>query len=190
MEKRTVDDWVSIAWNLDHEDWAEAMERLEGMARNWERLENLPHEATLSHGFSDITRDWGASWNLNPPESDGYFTNLEDAVYYLLREEGKGLEEIRCNDIFWWGSSDSEKVTSEIELNKALEDVKNAANSESNGRYGDLLYVARKRNLRPQGIVLSKMPKKVKALFMELPERGIDICNPHDPEGKYKYVNG
>lgn len=78
-----VDKLVEHAWNLESDEHINALEELEDMARCWEKFLNLPHEATISHGCADITRDWIASWNINPPKSDGFFKTPEEAIEYL-----------------------------------------------------------------------------------------------------------
>lgn len=86
-----------------------------------------------------------------------------------------------CNDFFYWGCADSEPISNEDF--KLLESSVN----DSKGYHGILLYCARKRKLRPQGAYYKHL-KEDKELFDACgTERTIDIANPQNQDGEYKY---
>lgn len=115
------------------------------------------------------------------PDPEDYAEAME---YYASKDvPGIPMVTLNMNDMFYWGSSDSEEVLLE-DLPALRTAVENAGS-----RYGDLLFAARKRNLRPQGVVLNNIKSKtVRDLFLDLPEREVDLCNPYNTEGEYKYV--
>lgn len=97
---------------------------------------------------------------------------------------------ITCNDLFYWGGSDAEKITKENfpEIRRAIEDVrfalgfpKNPSRKEEGDIYlknkieefwdaellGALLFCARARKMRPQKPYYKNLPVKIHHLFDE-----------------------
>ena len=116
---------------------------------------------------------------------------------------------IICNDIFYWGTADAEDITRSdvkaleqamIDVEAVGDDVKNKAKEDGQrisavegtdicgGLYGHLLFVARKRNERPQGAVYVKfLPKPLWPLFDEAgvyKEVGLGNPYPHPIDDK------
>ncbi len=91
---------------------------------------------------------------------------------------------VSCSDFFWWGTADCEIVTpDEIEaLEQAFADVKAAStNTQLDAYWGAVLYVARKRRMRPQGAAYPTVPA-LAALFDACgPERAVGLGNPKQP---------
>jgi hypothetical protein len=86
-----------------------------------------------------------------------------------------------CNDVFYWGTADLEEVTPENFhiLEQSLKDDE---------FYGDILFCARVRKMRPQGAFYKSLDDNQKKLFNECgPEREIDLTNPYNDAGEYKY---
>lgn len=88
----------------------------------------------------------------------------------LLTYEGEPSGEIKffvlCNDMFWWGTADSEWVTNEDipELQRAYDDLEN---SECHEVWAPQLWISRKRGMRPQRPWWDRerIPDPVKELF-------------------------
>lgn len=97
---------------------------------------------------------------------------------------------INCNDFFWWGTGDSERLTPEniAVLKQAYVDC--IAAGDKRGAWAGLLFCARVRQLRPQGCCYPK-EKAIAALFDACgPKRDVDLGNPYShPEdgGKFEY---
>lgn len=92
-----------------------------------------------------------------------------------------------CNDLFFWGTADSEAVTPENigELERACEDASRASRpdepKDTGGGYvyGASLFCARVRGMRPQGACYRNFEKGVAALFDACgPEREVNVANP------------
>lgn len=84
---------------------------------------------------------------------------------------------VNCNDLFFWGCADCEEITPEDidALEKAIADAK----AVDDGGNGHLLWVARKRGMRPQGAYYKYFKEGMKALFNECgPERETGFGNP------------
>lgn len=87
---------------------------------------------------------------------------------------------VNCNDVFYWGCSDCEELTPENRdiFVKACEEARS---------YGPELFVARVRNMRPQGAIYKGMKPELAALFNAAgPERNVGLGNPmnNDPNEK------
>jgi hypothetical protein len=93
---------------------------------------------------------------------------------------------INCNDLFWWGTGDCERVTPENvgALEQAYAD---AAAAHRYGRsYGGNLFCCRVRGMRPQGCCYPE-DRELWPLFDACgPEREIEIGNPYPPGGKVR----
>jgi len=91
---------------------------------------------------------------------------------------------IGCNDLFDWGSADSEQITPENLpiLERSIADA--TASCEVGRAYASTLFCCRVRGMRPQGACY---PKE-KALWPLLdacgPERKVGFGNPYPPGGK------
>lgn len=105
---------------------------------------------------------------------------------------------INCNDLFWWGTADSEEITESNlpALAQAFADCAAIPGAElSNGKhmsnhyFGSALFASRMRSMRPQGAYYKHIPFELHELFNACgPPREIDFFNPKDQEGNYKYV--
>ncbi len=93
----------------------------------------------------------------------------------------KGLKfYIICNDFFGWACADGEDIENEEDLTLLEQSLKDSE------YYGQLLYCARRRKMRPQGAYYSWIDEKEWHLFDGCgEEREIDACNPYKP-GEYK----
>jgi hypothetical protein len=92
---------------------------------------------------------------------DSLFWN-EDVEFYF-----------NCNDVFWWGTADCEKFTY-----SDLPDIEKAIN-ETDAEDGVLLWVARKRKMRPQGAYYKHIIHKHHELFNACgEERELSFTNP------------
>lgn len=87
---------------------------------------------------------------------------------------------VLCNDLFWWATADSERVTPENvgELERAYEDA--AAAHEIGEVYGAALFCARVRGMRPQGAAYPQEPE-MWGLF--------DACGPERIPDKEPFGN-
>lgn len=84
-----------------------------------------------------------------------------------------------CNDFFHWGCADLERVTPDNigMLEKACEDCRAADDCCSH--YGELLFCARLRGMRPQGAYYKHLPKELHHLFDACgPLREVGLGNP------------
>lgn len=95
--------------------------------------------------------------------------------FMKLEENGDLSVFVLCNDMFYWGCADCEKITQENYqlLEKSFEDI--------SGDYGALLFVARLRKMRPQGAYYKYIDKERRKYFDECgPERPVSFSNPVD----------
>lgn len=110
---------------------------------------------------------------------------IKNSTMFKYNKEDGNSENVRfftnCNDIFWWGCADSEEITEDnIDIfEQSLKDSK---------YYGEYLFCARVRKMRPQGAFYKDLSEEDKKLFNEVgPEREIDFCNPYSQDYKYEY---
>lgn len=99
------------------------------------------------------------------------------------RQEECTYSVINMNDIFYWGCPGSAIITPDNLplVRNCLDDTKQDPG---------LLYACRVNGMRPQGIVLARCPKPLKSLIMkEFPEREINLVNPYDTNGVYRYTS-
>jgi hypothetical protein len=113
---------------------------------------------------------------LNLVDEDPHFFATDDNEIFCY---------INMNDVFYWGCADSEQFNPEDipAYKEAFEDCK-AIKAKW---VTSILWAARKQNLRPQGAYLSGLEPAERALFQSLPSREIDLANPQDELGNYKY---
>lgn len=79
---------------------------------------------------------------------------------------------VNCNDLFFWGTADCETLgpSSIDELEKAITDAKEAGEIE----HGHLLWIARRRGMRPQKPYYKYFKEPLAKLFNECgPERDV-----------------
>ncbi len=80
---------------------------------------------------------------------------------------------INCNDLFFWACSDCEEIESDAEvadIRLAYDDCSKL--HEYGNIYAPLLWVARKRKMRPQDPYYTEFPKELHGLFNDCgPER-------------------
>lgn len=87
-----------------------------------------------------------------------------------------------CNDFFLWGGSDAEPLN-EDHMPAVRQAIADCGGSIDNGT---LLWVARARQMRPQGAYYSYFPRETWPLFDACgPERETGFGNPYRP-GEYK----
>lgn len=95
---------------------------------------------------------------------------------------------INANDLFYWGTSDCEETRVEDlpDLMQAFHDLNEVGLDGE--LYCDLLWMVRKRKLRPQGACFSRYPHELQSLIIQsAPPRDIDLCNPYSESGSYDY---
>ncbi len=111
----------------------------------------------------------GSDWIEDPSVTDG--------VYPGHRYNGE-IPCINCNDVFGWACADAEVITEDTlpDFQQAIDDCFGDLNVAS------MLYVARRRQERPQGAMYSYIPKHLWSLFDACgPERAIGLGNPYKP---------
>lgn len=126
----------------------------------------------------------------------GELNRLSTRKYSLKEREEYRIEDgvylyVSCSDAFDWGCADSECISDEdiTLLEEAFKDVKLAVGSEDDDRldqYLDdiyLLFVSRKRGVRPQGAMFGYIPESLHDLFKAVgPERVVGFGNPYSIE--------
>lgn len=101
---------------------------------------------------------------------------------------------INCNDLLFWGCADCERVTPENidRLEQAYLDC--LAAGDKHGLWGNGVFCARVRQMRPQGACYPKNSPTITALLDACgPKRDVDLGNPHkhpDDGGGYAYSGG
>jgi len=81
----------------------------------------------------------------------------------------------RCDDLFFWAYSDSELINTPC----AVADLEQAYKEA--GTWGNLLYAARRRKMRPQGAYFQYIDKKYHKVFKDCgPERKVCTGNPKE----------
>ena len=90
---------------------------------------------------------------------------------------------VLCNDTFYWATADAEKIEPED-----IQDLIKAKNDAQDDYFWPLVWITRKRKLRPQGALLNKEYMKKHRLVIELlleaaPEREVDWANPQPWKG-------
>lgn len=89
---------------------------------------------------------------------------------------------VNCNDVFHWGSADVEEITDDniSSLEEAVAECQ-ALVGQWDAADGFILWVARMRELRPQGAFYQAIDKRLWSLFDEAgPEREVGFGNPVD----------
>ena len=82
---------------------------------------------------------------------------VDETLYVCIGDEPELF--INCNDLFFWACSDAE----EFDFLLDLSDLKKAL--EESPEHGDILWVCRKRKMRPQKPYYKYFNKKEKKLF-------------------------
>lgn len=116
-------------------------------------------------------------------------------VFWREDKEGELHFFVNINDVFYWATSDAEKI-----LDEDLDDLEQAYNDSREagkyriGIYGSLLWVCRKLKMRPQGAYFYHISEEEWPLFLAAgPPRGKDkemFGNPYpapDEEGWAEY---
>jgi hypothetical protein len=87
---------------------------------------------------------------------------------------------LNCNDVFFWGCADSEAVEpADLPLLREAHGQLEALPPEDGQKhhgytaYAEVLYCAKKRQMRPQGALYETLPKATWPLF--------NACGPHRP---------
>ena len=88
---------------------------------------------------------------------------------------------VNCNDVFEWGTADLEPIDDDADI-EALESTVwecEAIRGYGRGEDGFMLWVARKRGMRPQGAMYKHIDRELWHLFDAVgPERELDMLNP------------
>lgn len=104
---------------------------------------------------------------------------LSDRIRLWVQDDGISMV-VDCNDTFWWATADAEDIQP-FQLG-ALD----AAYAESPS-HGGILWVARKRSMRPQGAIYRSIPAEQWPLFDACgPEREHDTSRLLPPAGDAK----
>lgn len=114
--------------------------------------------------------------------------DLYDDIIVRAETNENGEQEvsvsINCSDVFWWGTADSEDVEMEdIPLIEgAWQDIAAAVgNPNPRASLVQMLFICRKRKMRPQGAVYTYVPDAVRPLLnMCGPYREVGPGNPYD----------
>jgi hypothetical protein len=87
---------------------------------------------------------------------------------------------IKCSDVFAWGYADCEKIASQVDVDLLEEAIGDCREIEEMGQFSaSMLYVARKRGMRPQGAMYEHIPVELHKLFDHAgPERKVGVGNP------------
>lgn len=115
-------------------------------------------------------------WRMGHPEEiDGKWVELDrDQVMFL----------VNCNDVFAWGTADAERIdlspgSTDLDDLEAAVGEAEAIRGRYRGQDGFILWVARKRGMRPQGAMYPHLDKELWHLFDAAgPARETDILNP------------
>lgn len=109
--------------------------------------------------------------------------DVHDALWWKV-VNGKVQWFVNCNDVFAWGCSDCEELTTENFpiLEQAMTDAI-AAEKDVGELYADELFVSRVRGMRPQTASYPHYPKEMWPLFDACgPEREAGFGNPYTRE--------
>lgn len=102
-------------------------------------------------------------------------------IWWRDDDEGNLRVLVNCSDFFAWGGSDAEEITEE-ELPNLIAAVEEAEKllGKYNGEDGFLLWVARRRGLRPQGAYYKSLAPELWPAFDACgPARETGVLNPH-----------
>lgn len=168
---------LGMAWQIAHDNvgiYAKAVHGEGGYEKRTERMEGW-NDCALAHSRKMQTV---MEWLRNLPEA--HRTTVEnwllDGIFQLYVDKEVTLT-VDCSDLFVWGCSDYEPIELEElkDLNRAIEDAR-AAGAETGG---ELLWVARKRKLRPQGAYYAHVHPGLGKLFDTCGEfRPAELGNP------------
>jgi len=94
------------------------------------------------------------------------FAAKNDIAYDLMWNENLEFS-IICNDTFGYCSADAEDISSQEDLDSLMECMRNCveADREHGSAYASILYVARKRKMRPLYEVMAHIPVAICALL-------------------------
>lgn len=100
--------------------------------------------------------------------------------WYPDGEKGDIRFRIDCNDVFCWGAADAELMTADDldDMQKCIDKCLEVGELEDEGL---ILWISKKRNLRPQGAWFKGKTQELIKLFEEHTEkREVDFGNPLD----------
>ena len=127
--------------------------------------------------------------------SDYKYADLKESISWRCTDDGYAPITffVNCNDLFYWGCSDSEEITADKipDFDKCFEDVRSAVGVPNNpvkyphngtkeekeaccatnnkwwevSAWAPLLWCCRQRNMRPQTPCYEAIPKELHALF-------------------------
>lgn len=161
-----------LAWRIAHENigiYAKAVHGDGGYEQRTERMEGW-NECAMAHSkHASTVKKW---LKQLPDDCRGIVEDLllDSLLDLSIRDDTIELE-VNCSDLFFWGCSDCEpiEIAELTSLNSAIGDAK-AAGAEHGG---ELLWVARKREMRPQGAYYAHVAPELGKLF--------DACGPYRP---------
>lgn len=132
-----------------------------------------PQQFTDAKGKTTKRTKWQDGWNAhgtklldNSCVISRFLEKLSDKTLTLILKEKLHIHVnkkeaelyVNCNDLFWWGCADAESIPL-----KELPDLLKAL--KESPKNGDLLWVARKRKMRPQTPYYKYFNDKEKKLF-------------------------
>jgi hypothetical protein len=104
-----------------------------------------------------------------------------DIDYHAYATDDEVCVVLNCNDYFWWGTADAERVTYE-DIPLLLDCIKELYDLDKYAFYASDLFLCRKRNLRPQdGIFYNFELWRQELIAKYCPKRENDIANPPHP---------
>lgn len=104
--------------------------------------------------------------------------DLHDELSWRV-EDGYVTFFVICNDLFWWGTADAERITPEIL--PLLESTLKESEDTEWWEWASLVFVARARNMRPQGAYYESLPPEARVIFDSCgPRRRASLLNPKD----------
>lgn len=99
-------------------------------------------------------------------------------------DDGKVRFFVPCNDVFWWGTADLEEIT-EANL-PLLESTLRESEGKEWWAWAAQVFVARVRNMRPQGACYKHYPPEAREMFDACgPPRKADFMNPKEQAASY-----
>lgn len=154
-----------VAWRVAHENIGIYPQSIQGgdgaYDKRTERMEGW-NECALDHSKKyGVVRKWLGKL---PDEIKATVEDLLIEKTLSLHFDGDAIGmNINCNDLFFWGCADCEEIALDelASLKLAIDDAA-AAGADS---CGDLLWVARKRAMRPQGAYYAHFPEGLAKLF-------------------------
>lgn len=132
----------------------------------------------------DATTPQTADKRLDEIHEIGWFLSDQLVMAHVFYNRGWFFA---CDDMFAWGCSDLESIKIEDlpDIEKACREAEEAGDDDL--EWGWLLWICRKRRMRPQGAVYSSIPESLWPLFNTAgPERVPGPGNPFPNDNSYR----